>query len=89
MLSTFGGGMKTWALICMRTFTSATSCETTESEPYALVPGFASLPEGEAYYFRDWPGLIRHLTAMLVTGHQEPAGISSPRQMSRRLPLLQ
>jgi len=33
-----------------------------------------ALPEGEAYYFRDWPGLIRHLTAMLVTGHQEPAG---------------
>ncbi len=24
-----------------------------------------SLPDGEAYYFRDWPGLIRHLETML------------------------
>lgn len=25
-----------------------------------------SLPDGEAYYFRDWPGLIRHLENMLA-----------------------
>ena len=28
-----------------------------------------ALPEGEAYYFRDWPGLITHLEAMLNAGH--------------------
>jgi len=26
-----------------------------------------SLPDGEAYYFRDWPGLLRHLDSMLVS----------------------
>jgi hypothetical protein len=26
-----------------------------------------SLPDGEAYYFRDWPGLIRHLESMLAS----------------------
>jgi len=25
-----------------------------------------SLPDGEAYYFRDWEGLRRHLQAMLA-----------------------
>ena len=25
-----------------------------------------ALPEGEAYYFRDWPGLIRRLEALLA-----------------------
>ena len=24
-----------------------------------------SLPDGEAYYFRDWPGMIRYLETML------------------------
>ena len=27
-----------------------------------------ALPEGEAYYFRDWPGLVGHLDAMLAAG---------------------
>lgn len=27
-----------------------------------------ALPEGEAYYFRDWPGLIRRLEAILAVG---------------------
>jgi hypothetical protein len=27
-----------------------------------------ALPEGEAYYFRDWPGLVLHLRAMLDAG---------------------
>ena len=27
-----------------------------------------ALPEGEAYYFRDWPGLIAHLEGMLKAG---------------------
>ena len=27
-----------------------------------------ALPEGEAYYFRDWPWLVGHLEAMLATG---------------------
>lgn len=30
-----------------------------------------ALPEGEAYYFRDWPGLIRQLEAMLAAGNAE------------------
>jgi hypothetical protein len=32
-----------------------------------------TLPEGDACYFRDWPGLIRHLEAMLETPRQEAA----------------
>ena len=27
-----------------------------------------ALPEGEAYYFHDWPGLIAHVEAMLDAG---------------------
>ena len=27
-----------------------------------------ALPEGEAYYFRDWPTLVAHLQAMLDAG---------------------
>jgi hypothetical protein len=27
-----------------------------------------ALPEGEAYYFRDWSGLLAHLQAMLDAG---------------------
>ena len=34
-----------------------------------------ALPDGEAYYFSDWPGLIRQLEAMLsssnVSGHSK------------------
>ena len=30
-----------------------------------------ALPEGEAYYFRDWPGLIAHVEAMLDAGRAE------------------
>jgi hypothetical protein len=26
-----------------------------------------SLPDGEVYYFRDWPGLIRRLEAILAS----------------------
>ena len=26
-----------------------------------------SLPDGEAYYFRDWPGLVRHVQSMLAS----------------------
>jgi hypothetical protein len=32
-----------------------------------------SLPDGEAYYFRDWPGLIRHLETMLEPPREEAA----------------
>lgn len=31
-----------------------------------------ALPEGEAYYFRDWSGLVGHLDAMLAAG-RDPA----------------
>jgi hypothetical protein len=30
-----------------------------------------ALPEGDAYYFRDWAGLIEHLEAMLAAGHPQ------------------
>lgn len=30
-----------------------------------------ALPEGEAAYFRDWPGLIEHLEVMLNSGRAE------------------
>jgi hypothetical protein len=30
-----------------------------------------ALPDGEAYYFRDWPGLIGRLEAMLAAGQTE------------------
>lgn len=26
-----------------------------------------SLLDGEAYYFRDWPGLVRHVQSMLAS----------------------
>ena len=27
-----------------------------------------ALPQGEAYYFRDWPSLVAHMQAMLDAG---------------------
>lgn len=33
-----------------------------------------SLPDGEAYYFRNWPGLIRHLETMLASDSEIPKG---------------
>jgi len=27
-----------------------------------------ALPEGDVHYFRDWPGLVRQLEAMLAAG---------------------
>ena len=30
-----------------------------------------ALPEGVAYYFRDWVALVAHLQAMLDAGHIE------------------
>jgi hypothetical protein len=32
-----------------------------------------ALPEGDAYYFRDWPGLIRYLETMLGVTGKSPA----------------
>ena len=31
-----------------------------------------ALPQGEAYYFRDWQGLIGRLVAMLAADRAEP-----------------
>jgi len=31
-----------------------------------------SLPDGEAYYFRDWPGMIRYLETMLGVEPKPP-----------------
>ena len=36
-----------------------------------------ALPDGEAYYFRDWPGLITHLQKMLDAGYVEQS-LSEP-----------
>lgn len=36
-----------------------------------------SLPDGEAYYFRNWSGLIQHLEAMLGSEHGLSSGASS------------
>jgi hypothetical protein len=33
-----------------------------------------SLPDGEAYYFRDWPGLIRHLETLLSSENEPFSG---------------
>jgi hypothetical protein len=30
-----------------------------------------ALPEGDVFYFRDWPGLIAHLQTMLDAGYVE------------------
>ena len=30
-----------------------------------------SLPDGEAYHFRTWDGLIAHLQTMLAAGHSD------------------
>jgi hypothetical protein len=37
-----------------------------------------SLPDGEAYYFRDWPGLIRHLETMLSSENEPFPGSDIP-----------
>ncbi len=36
-----------------------------------------SLPDGEAYYFRDWPGMIRYLEKMLGVEGKPSAGPES------------
>jgi hypothetical protein len=33
-----------------------------------------SLPDGEAYYFLDWPGLIRHLETLLSSENEPFSG---------------
>jgi hypothetical protein len=37
-----------------------------------------SLPDGEAYYFRDWPGLIRHVETMLSSESEPFPGSDIP-----------
>jgi hypothetical protein len=37
-----------------------------------------ALPEGEAYFFRDWPGLIERLEVMLDTAHAETTNSEPP-----------
>jgi hypothetical protein len=37
-----------------------------------------SLPDGEAYYFRDWPGLIRHVETMLSSKSEPFPGSGIP-----------
>ncbi len=55
-------------LFMIRLWQSGTDDEPTELEWRGKVQ---ALPEGDAYYFRDWPGLIGHLEAMLETSRQE------------------
>jgi len=35
-----------------------------------------ALPEGEAYYFRDWSALIRRLEVMLAARHDPSADLT-------------
>lgn len=37
-----------------------------------------ALPEGEAYYFRDWPGLIGRLEMLLDVTHTETTKPNTP-----------
>lgn len=37
-----------------------------------------ALPEGEAYYFRGWPGLIDRLEALLASGQIEVTNSETP-----------
>lgn len=37
-----------------------------------------ALPDGEAAYFRDWPGLIVHLEAMMGGEHASTPDITKP-----------
>jgi hypothetical protein len=37
-----------------------------------------SLPDGEAYYFRDWPGFIRHIETMLSFQNELLSGSDIP-----------
>jgi hypothetical protein len=37
-----------------------------------------ALPAGEAYYFRDWPGLVGRLEAMLDAGHADTTKSEPP-----------
>jgi hypothetical protein len=37
-----------------------------------------SLPDGEACYFRDWPGLVRHLDSMLASASGPASDLEIP-----------
>jgi hypothetical protein len=37
-----------------------------------------SLPDDEAYYFRDWAGLIRHLESMLAAKSESASDLEIP-----------
>lgn len=50
-------------LFTVRLWQSATDDEPTALEWRGKVQ---ALPEGDAYYFRDWAGLIRRLEALLA-----------------------
>jgi hypothetical protein len=37
-----------------------------------------SLPDGEVCYFRDWPGLVRHLESMLASASGPASDLEIP-----------
>jgi hypothetical protein len=37
-----------------------------------------SLPDGEAYYFRDWAGLVRHVESMLASESGQASDLEIP-----------
>jgi hypothetical protein len=55
-----------------RLFTIRLWPATPEDDPAALEwrGKVQSLPDGEAYYFRDWPGLVRHLETLLSSENE-------------------
>jgi hypothetical protein len=63
-----------------RLFTLRLWQATPEDDPAALEwrGKVQSLPDGEAYYFRDWPGLIRHVETMLSSKSESFPGSGIP-----------
>jgi hypothetical protein len=63
-----------------RLFTIRLWQATPEDDPAALEwrGKVQSLPDGEAYYFRDWPGLVRHIETMLSSENEPFPGSDIP-----------
>ena len=58
----------TTATRATRLFTLRVWQEEADDDQFEWRGKVQALPDGEAYYFRDWPGLIGHLDAMLAAG---------------------
>lgn len=58
----------TTATRATRLFTLRVWQEEADDDQFEWRGKVQALPEGEAYYFRDWPALVAHLQAMLDAG---------------------